>query len=258
MKHTIFSTLLLAGLLISAASCDNEDELFLQPESETAIGDKVLNREWMSMDGKSRDYLSSVYYYDDAGRILKVEHPGGQRGEITGEIMSYEDYYYNAEGLPEKIVYYTRNENVGYLNLQTEVFTYSDEGILTEKTTVYPVVNQTEKVTYSYSKGLLVKETFNDSSGKSTHTKEYAYNGGTRPVSEVLRSDGTIYETLIHRYNEGLLMHTDYYRGAKREVHLREILYTYDAGNNLIKKVSNELSIYSSYIGGTTLYEYFD
>ena len=215
-------------------------------------------------------YPQSEYEYDNLGRISKVTHPMYDNGKIIGDI-GYETYVYNAKNQLEKIMYYNANLYAGFLNLQTHIYSYDNNGNKLKTLIEYPVINETDSILYFYEGNRLVREnnycygTFFDGdnnayTGLSSYTKyEYDNQGNLVKEANYSRVNDTLLGFSVHSYQDGLNVQTDVfvYYNVIGQTKLREIRRFYDKNDNLIYLESQELSILSSTMGYTAKYEYY-
>ena len=215
-------------------------------------------------------YPQSEYEYDNLGRMIKVTHPMYDNGKIIGDI-GYETYVYNAKNQLEKILYYNANLYAGFLNLQTHIYSYDNNGNKLKTLIEYPVINETDSILYFYEGNRLMREnkysygTFFDGdnnayTGLSSYTKyEYDNQGDLVKEANYSRVNDTLLGFSVHSYQDGLNVQTDdfVYYNVIGKTKLREIRRFYDKNDNLIYLESQELSILSSTMGYAAKYEYY-
>ena len=215
-------------------------------------------------------YSQSEYEYDNLGRISKVSSPMYENEKIIG-IISYNDYIYNSKDQLERIIYYNANTYAGFLNLQTHIYSYDNNGNKLKTLIEYPVINETDSILYFYEGNRLVREktyrygTFfdgdnNANTGLSSYTKyEYDNQGNLVKEENYSRVNDTLLGFSVHSYQDGLNVKTEVfvYYNVIGKTKLREIMRFYDKNDNLIYLESQELSILSSTMGYAAKYEYF-
>jgi len=215
-------------------------------------------------------YPQSEYEYDNLGRISKVSSPMYENGKIIG-LISYNDYVYNSKDQLERIIYYNANIYAGFLNLQTHIYSYDNNGNKLKTLIEYPVINETDSILYFYEGNCLVREniyrygTFFDGdnnayTGLSSYTKyEYDNQGNLVKEENYSRVNDTLLGFSVHSYQDGLNVKTEVfvYYNIIGKTKLREIRRFYDKNDNLIYLESQELSILSSTMGYAAKYEYY-
>ena len=204
-------------------------------------------------------YIISEYEYDELGRISKVSSPSYKDGNIQGT-LSYDIYIYDNKNLLKKIVKYNANLYAGFLNLETEIYIYDDNGNKLKLAIEYPQINKTDSIFYFYDNNRLVRENKYDGfSKKIIAYTEYEYNNQGELVKEADYSMGendTPIRITKHSYQNGLNVKTEIFTYSNNEK-IREINRFYDNNDNLIYLDSRELSIYSSAMSYVTKYEYY-
>ena len=215
-------------------------------------------------------YPQSEYEYDNLGRISKVAHPMYENGKMIGDI-GYETYIYNTKNQLEKIIYYNSNLYAGFLNLQTYIYSYDNNGNKLKTLIEYPVINETDSILYFYEGNRLVREnkysygTFFDGdnnayTGLSSYTKyEYDNQGNLVKEANYSRVNDTFLGFSVHIYQDGLNVQTDVFINYNviGQTKLREIRRYYDNNDNLIYLESEELSPLSSSMSYINKYEYY-
>ena len=227
-----------------------------------------------SVNSKTGGSIIIQYEYDERGRISKVsqpmyenETPIFENGTIVG-LYSYSDYVYNSEGLLEKIIYYHSNNYEGFINLQTNTYSYDKAGNKRKEVIVYPraLPVQTDSTLYYYDNNRLKREDkyeegyFGSEPWRSELIAyiEYKYDDQGKLVKETTYSgmDNTPTQYSVHSYQNGLNIKTEIFNIANDQK-IREIRRYYDKNDNLIYLESEELSMYSSAMSYVTKYEYY-
>lgn len=247
---------LISLLIVLFSNCSKEDDL---SDSDLLQGNARLKCVLLfaTIDSEEPISILEEYEYDEKGRISKVSSPMYQDGIIVGTI-SYDLYEYNSSGQLMKIVNYRSNINspTGFINLKNYIYSYSSDGKIEREYIEYTQMHSFEYFIYEYQNNQLVKikkydnkyklESYvvnqYDNSGKLIKEKSYAYDNHCTSYTQ-------------HSYSNGLNIKSDVYQG---DIHLREILRTYDLNNNLIILESNELYMLSSAMSCVLRYEYYE
>ena len=232
-----------------------------------------------SIQSKKGGIITTQYEYDEQGRISKVSQPmykDGtpifENGTVVG-LYSYSDYVYNDNGLLDKIIYYHSNIYEGFINLETRTYSYDKNGNKLNEVIEYPraLPFRTDSTLYHYKNNRLMREDQYcdgyhgneiwtsklvsyieyeyDNQGQLIRENAYSAEDNT-PYSSSSSINKTPHSTTKHIYQNGL--------NVKTEIgDIREIRRYYDNNDNLIYLESKELSLFSSAMGCTMLYEYY-
>jgi len=285
---SLFAILMFVFSLILASCEKNEmnDESVIHDYRVQNIlyakGSKLKNISYVeSIKSKKGGSIIAQYEYDEQGRISKVSQPmykDGtpifENGTIVG-LYSYLDYLYNDNGLLKEIIYYHSNLNEGFINLQTNTYSYDKNGNKLKEVIVYPraLPFRTDSTLYHYDNNRLKRvDIYNDGyhgkevwNSKLTTYIEYEYDKQGNLVEEKSYSaeDNPLfslsssysetgkhpYSITKHIYQNGLNVKTE--MGD-----IREIRRYYDKNDNLIYLESKE-SMFSSTMSCVTMYEYY-
>jgi len=227
-----------------------------------------------SVQQKETGMITAQYEYDEQGRISKVSQPmyeNGtpmcENGTIVG-LFSYSNYVYNNKGQLEQIVHFHSNINEGFINLQTNTYSYDNDGNKRKEVIVYPraLPFRTDSTIYYYDNNRLKRENkyeegyFGSEPWRSELIMyiEYEYDNQNKLVKETIYSakDNTPIQYSVHSYQSGLNVKTEIFN-IKNDQKIREIRRHYDKNDNLIYLESEELSMYSSAMSYVTKYEYY-
>ena len=211
-------------------------------------------------------YVTSNYEYDNLGRISKVSQPMYEDGKING-VISYSIYTYNDKNQLEKIAYYNANLYAGFLNLQSESYSYDDNGNKIKTLIEYPRINQMDSVLFFYENDRLVRENHYDSgiffNGDTAYTGlityieyEYDHEGNLIKETHFSGTDNNPYNFCLHSYQNGLIVKTEIFVFSNNQK-IREIRRYYDDNDNLTYIESQELSLLSSALSYISKYEYY-
>jgi len=228
-----------------------------------------------SVKSKKDGIITTQYEYDEEGRISKVSQPMYEdgtsifeNGTIVG-LYGYSDYVYNDKGLLEKIIYYHSNIYEGFINLETSTYDYDKNGNKRKEVIIYPRAApfRTDSTLYYYENNRLKREDkYKDGYfGNEPWRSElityimYEYNSHGQLVKEIFYSpkDKKPYQTVVHNYQNGVNIKTEFFNNSFQNDKMREIRRYYDKNDNLIYLESQELSMYSSTMSYITKYEYY-
>jgi hypothetical protein len=205
------------------------------------------------------------YEYDEFGRISRVSVPKAIDTTIDNRLYSFNLYEYNSASQISKIVTYNANiySPTGFINLRNQIYLYSGNGKLIKETIEYPQTGSFAYSKYLYSMSKLTKfEKYKMDTDELESYTEYKYDKCGRLIKEnqVFLSDNTFIYFTEHNYLNGLNFRSDVYAGRSASAigHIREMLKTYDTGNNLISNKINELEEYSTQPSRIIRYEYYD
>ena len=228
-----------------------------------------------SIRSKKGGIIISQYEYDELGRISKVSQPMYEdgtpmfeNGTIVG-LFSYSDYVYDLKGQLEQIIYYHSNLYEGFINLQTNTYSYDKYGNRVKEVIEYPraLPFRTESTIYYYDNNCLKREDkYQDGYYGSEHLSsklityiEFEYDKQGQLVKETNYSaeDDKPDQTVIHSYQNGLNVKTEVFNNYFQNDKMREIQRYYDKNGNLIYLESKELAMYSSAMSYVVKYEYY-
>ncbi len=255
-----FRLWLLSGLavflLLGCQKDDNttRDKLLNAVYAPNARLKRVLNYE--SQTSRLPASIVAEYEYDSAGRVGRVTHPFYKDGAVS-EILSYDKYEYNVNGLLEKIKLYSLTDKSEFVNLKNTSYYYRDDGRKRKEFSEYPLIGSFEYALYSYDKNNLSRVDFYDHQDSLRNYLLKQYDKEGQLVKETMYSAGNtmVYYTL-HSYQGGVNVKSDVYGGADLQ-HIREIRREFDINKNLVALQSKELSWYSSQSGFVYRYEYY-
>lgn len=229
-----------------------------------AKGSKLKQISYAESVGAKGGLIIVQYEYDQQGRIYKVSQPMYENGtsmvedrKIVG-LFSYSTYVYNAKNQIEKIDYYHSNIDAGFLNLETSIYSYDEDGNNIKIQKEYPQINETDVISYFYEDGQLLREDHYDGFSKKVHTYiKYEYNNLGELTQEISYSgeDNLPYYVTKHGYQDGLNVISEIFNLSNNEK-IREIKRYYDKNDNLIYLESKELSLLSSAMSYVSKYEY--
>ena len=245
---TIFS-----AIIIIASSCQKENDFIKNP---TFPNNAKLKRILLYPSIESKDPISidKEYEYDENGRIIRINSPMYENGEITG-LFSYDLYNYNSIGQLIKIENYHANSNspTGFINLKNYVYSYTDDGKIDK------IEVSNDYSLYKYENNLLARIEEYENSDELERYTEYEYDNSGNLIKETaFAGNNQPISYTQHTYKNGLNVQSDVFAGENMEEHVREILRTYDKNKNLIIEESNELLLYSSMMSHVLKYEYFE
>jgi hypothetical protein len=204
------------------------------------------------------------YEYDEFGRISMFSLPMALDTSIDNRFYYYDLYMYNSDNQLTRIERYNANiySPTGYNNQRNSVYYYSSEGKLIKEYIEYPLISSFSYSLYFYSADKLIKiEKYAMGTDDLESYIEYEYDhcGWLIKENTVFTSDNEFIYFTEHIYENGLNVKSDVYAGrsASNIDHIREILKTYDMGNNLILKEINELEVFSTQPSRVLKYEYY-
>jgi hypothetical protein len=245
-------------------ACQKETDL---SDCEILHGNVKLKRvlEYTTITDTVPSRILEQYEYDDLDRISRVSVPKAIDTNLDSSLYSYDLYEYNSANHLVKKANYNANiySPTGYVNLRNHLYTYSEKGKLTEEYIEYPLIGSSCYLLYFYSKDRLSKvETYAMDTDEVESYIEYTHDRCGRVIKEatVFMSDPDFMYYTEHSYQDGLNTRSDVYAGRSASLidHIREMIKTYDAGNNLIVDEINELQSFSTQASRVLRYEYYD
>ena len=261
ITEKIFSFFILVFLLFS---CQKETD---PSECELLHGNAKLKRilEYQSIGDTVPVRILEKYEYDEFDRISRVSVPKAIDTNVDSSLYSYDLYEYNSANQLIKKANYNANlySPTGYVNLRNHIYTYSNEGKLTKETIEYPLIGSFSYLLYFYSKNRLAKTeayTMDTDELESYIECEYDKCGWLMKETTVFMPDTDFIYYTEHSYQNGLNFKSDVYAGRSASIvdHIREMVKTYDTGNNLIINEINELQSFSTQPSRVIRYEYYD
>ena len=264
MKTIIKIVGLISSLGLLMFSCQKQTDL---SDCELLIGNAKLKRvlEYDKISSTVPLRILEQYEYDEFGRISKFSFPVAIDTNIDNRLYYYELYEYNpANQLIRKERY---NANIysptGYNNQINYIYSYSSEGKVIKEYVEYPLIGSYSYSLYFYSMDKLIKiEKYKVDTDELESYIEYEYDKCGRLTKEntIFISDPAFIYYTEHSYQNGLNFKSDVFAGrsAANIDHIREMLKTYDIGNNLIIDEINELQEFSTQPSRVIRYEYYD
>jgi len=248
MKNRLFF-LFPVVLVAVLPACQNDTDILPEYAANARLKQTVIYNLYNSNDD---GWVSEVYEYDQQGRIAKVSTPHG----TTDAIVQYRVYVYSDDGTLSAIEHYNHNIH-GFLNLQTQHFSYSAEGLLTEELIEYPEISSTERNVYQYEGGLLKKlERYNSSDDLSTFVT-MEYNGsGVLTKENTFSGAGELLNYSLHDYKNGLRVESKHFTDTNDPIKKEQ--RRYDSNGNLIELKSINIAPWLSSVSFVMKYEYFD
>ena len=141
-------------------SCDSSDldKLPVNENPEVAfVNDDVPQRlslnnarlKRMTSPASDSAYSGKIYEYNDEGQLSRISNCLFE-GETITDTLGYNVYQYNVDKQLVMTTNFNANKNTstGFINLQTQVYIYSNDGKLEKKITHYPVISQSEYTLY--------------------------------------------------------------------------------------------------------------
>lgn len=255
--------LLLAGMI----GCDSPelDKLPVNNDPEVAfVNDDVPQRIPIGNARLKRTippthdsvYSGKSYKYNEEGLLARISHCIYNYQEVT-DTIEYKIYQYNQEGQLVLISDFTANKNepTGFINLQTKVYIYSDNGYREKRITYYPVISQSEQTLYKYKNNILYKKEHYGNSGALESYTTYSYDKVGKLILECYyAANNQLVRYTQHSFTDGLNTRSVTFLSTGEAE--RKVINTFDSNYNLIRSESKELISYSSRMDFTTQYEY--
>jgi hypothetical protein len=250
-------------LVLLMFSCHKETDL---SDCEILNGNAKLQRvlEYDTMNTTVPLRILEQYEYDELGRISRVSVPKAIDTNLDSSLYSYDLYEYNSDNQLIKKANYNANiySLTGYVNLRNHIYSYSDEGKVNKEYIEYPLIGSYSYLLFFYAKNKLAKtETYKMDTDELESYIEYEYDKCGRLIkeTEVYMSDTDFVYYTNHSYQNGLNFRSEVYAGKSAAVvdRIREMIKTYDMGNNLIINEIKELQPYSTQPSRVIRYEYY-
>lgn len=251
-------------LILIVFSCEKETDV---SDCELLDGNAKLRRVLVydSIGSAVPSQVLEQYEYDEFGRISRFSFPIAIDTNIDNRVYYYIDYKYNSiNQLIEKVRYHANIYSpTGYLILAKYYYTYSHEGKLIKEYIEYPVINSFSYSLYYYfmDKLILVQYYETGTDELESYTKyDYDKCGRLIKESEIHMVNTSQILVTEHKYQNGQNYRSDVYvrEVDSYDTHLREMLKTYDADNNLIINEINELDEYTYQVSRVLRYEYYE
>jgi hypothetical protein len=196
-----------------------------------------------------RANISEEYFYDDTGRISRIETPE-HVDPLSGEVISgYQVYHYNDDGRLLSIASYDGicRDTCNYSNIENIVYQYDGQGNMIREDTYSPNdTNPTSYVLYDYDgskmiEGKICKRNYNyynDSLFISYRCTYYTCTYNTYDTllkKEFFSTDSIVTQTIDYTYENGLKT-KEVSKNCDGQIS-SERYYFYDVNRNLIKEV---------------------
>lgn len=96
----------------------------------------------MTSPASNSAYSGKIYEYNDEGQLSRISNCLFE-GECNTDTLGYNVYQYNVDKQLVMTTNFNANKNTstGFINLQTQVYIYSNDGKLEKKITHYPVIS---------------------------------------------------------------------------------------------------------------------
>ena len=201
-------------------------------------------------------YSGQIYEYNSEGRLSKISDCIYNYDQVT-DTIGYKIHQYNQEGQLVLTSNFTANKSMpsGFINLQTEVYIYSDNGKLEKVITHYPVISQSEYTLYKYKNNLLDRKEYYGNSGALESYTTYSYDKVGKLILECIYvPNNQLIRYTQHSFIDGLNTRSVTFLPTGEAE--RKVINTFDSNYNLIRSESKELLIYSSRADFTAQYEY--
>lgn len=201
-------------------------------------------------------YSGTIYEYNSEGQLSRVSQCLYNNEEVT-DTVEYKIHQYDQEGRLNLISSFNANKNAptGFINLQTEVYIYSDNGNLQKKITHYPVISQSEQTLYKYKNNMLYKQENYSSTGILDNYITYSYDKVGKLILECnYTANNQLIRYTQHSFTNGLNTRSVTFLPTGEAE--RKVINTFDSNYNLIRSESKELVSYSSRMDFTAQYEY--
>ena len=236
-------------------------QIFSDPEDITyPKGARLYVEKVYDLNNNTLIGIGQVYYYNDSGKISRVEKPYSD--QITGELYSYQEYNYDDESMLQHIAIYHSNINdsSGFINLENRYFHYDDRGNMIREETEYPYApDQGEYKLNIYQDSVLIRQenhyVYNDEDQFSWYTFTYD-EAGSLIKRDYFSADSSLAQSIAYTYQNGLKTKEVVSNRIAQIATVRD--FYYDSNRNLIKMVSEELFPYSSVMSFIMKYEYYD
>lgn len=248
-------------------SCDSSDldKLPVNENPEVAfVNDDVPQRlslnnarlKRMTSPASDSAHSGKIYEYNDEGQLSRISNCLFE-GETITDTLGYNVYQYNVDKQLVMTNNFNANKNTstGFINLQTQVYIYSNDGKLEKKITHYPVISQSEYTLYKYKNNMLDRKEHYGTSGVLENYTTHSYDKVGKLILEChYMANNQLINYTQHSFIDGLNTRSVTFSPTGEA--LRKVINTYDSNYNLIRSESSELVLYSSRSNFTAQYEY--
>jgi hypothetical protein len=230
--------LLLASIITLSYSNGQTIKSIISPTDEETSGvkSKVF---YSSLESKQIMSIED-FEYNANGLLIKKIYYGGDRETI----YHYELFFYNNNGtLNYKLNYYSNIKSpTGYILMDSTNYSYS-VNLLTTENINYPLANYYDKYSYEYDGKHLIKKTI-DHNKNFESSITYECQDGKILKERNCSKDRCITSTKEYKYKDSALVEIVCYTSSHEAQ--RRIEYSYNESGKLSVEKVDELLIYSS------------